>query len=287
MDAEHLLRQAEVAAMPVMAATAAKGRKLSHIRGIHGRRRPGDGDDFWQYRTYQQGDAAQAIDWRRSSRSDTLYVREREWEAAQNLYFWCDASPSMDYASSPSLPRKLDRARLITLSLAVIFSQGGERVAPLGGTPRAGRFGLIRMAEEMLRAPSSQFPQTPRLAAGSHVILISDFLDTAETTQAHLLKLMGHGISGHLVRVLDPVEEDFPFKGRVRFEGLEGERSETLNRAEELRAAYRTKMAALSDTLIALTRHMGWSFTTHRNDHSVTPCLLSTVAHIAEQQGAE
>ena len=31
-------------------------------QGAHGRRRPGQGEAFWQYRTYQHGDAAGAID---------------------------------------------------------------------------------------------------------------------------------------------------------------------------------------------------------------------------------
>ncbi len=54
--------------------------------GIHGRRRPGTGETFWQFRQFQGGDAATVIDWRRSASSDTLYVREREWEASHT--FW-------------------------------------------------------------------------------------------------------------------------------------------------------------------------------------------------------
>ncbi|MBN9263007.1 MAG: DUF58 domain-containing protein, partial [Hyphomicrobium sp.] len=46
--------------------------------GIHGRRRAGPGETFWQFRQFEGADAATLIDWRRSASSDQLYVRERE-----------------------------------------------------------------------------------------------------------------------------------------------------------------------------------------------------------------
>ena len=51
-------------------------------QGVHGRRRVGVGDTFWQYRPFVEGDAASRIDWRRSGRSDRVFVRDMEWEAA-------------------------------------------------------------------------------------------------------------------------------------------------------------------------------------------------------------
>jgi len=39
-------------------------------QGVHGRRRPGQGETFWQYRNYQPSDSANQIDWRRSARGD-------------------------------------------------------------------------------------------------------------------------------------------------------------------------------------------------------------------------
>ena len=41
-------------------------------QGVHGRRRVGQGEAFWQFRSYQPGDAATRIDWRASARSDRL-----------------------------------------------------------------------------------------------------------------------------------------------------------------------------------------------------------------------
>src|SRR5450432_3158164 len=73
-------------------------------QGVHGRRRVGQGDSFWQFRQYQPGDSAQRIDWRESAKSQRVYVRETEWEAAQSVWLWRDASASMAYASGAALP---------------------------------------------------------------------------------------------------------------------------------------------------------------------------------------
>ena len=61
--------------------------------GIHGRRRAGPGETFWQFRQYQPGEGAQLIDWRRSAGVRHLFVREREWEAAHTLCLWPNFRP--------------------------------------------------------------------------------------------------------------------------------------------------------------------------------------------------
>ena len=63
-------------------------------QGVHGRRRVGQGETFWQYRRYEAGDPIQKIDWRRSAKSEPVYIRENEWEAAQSVWLWSDGSPA-------------------------------------------------------------------------------------------------------------------------------------------------------------------------------------------------
>ena len=69
------------------------------IHGLHGRRRAGPGENFWQYRRFVSGESAASVDWRRSARDEHLYVREQEWEAAHTVWIWADRSPSMQFAS--------------------------------------------------------------------------------------------------------------------------------------------------------------------------------------------
>src|SRR5882724_13340574 len=77
------------------------------IHGLHGRRRAGSGENFWQYRRFVWGEPAARVDWRRSARDDFLYVREREWEAAHTVWIWPDRSPSMVFAAPPVRETKL------------------------------------------------------------------------------------------------------------------------------------------------------------------------------------
>src|SRR5512134_2605698 len=77
-------------------------------QGVHGRRRVGQGETFWQFRRYQPGDSAQRIDWRQSAKSDRAYLRETEWEAAQSVWLWRDPSASMRWQSSRQDPTKLE-----------------------------------------------------------------------------------------------------------------------------------------------------------------------------------
>src|SRR6202140_5650467 len=88
------------------------------IHGLHGRRRAGSGENFWQYRRFVSGEPAQRVDWRRSGRDDHLYVREQEWEAAHTVWIWPDRSPSMSFTSRLANEPKLDRALVIAFALA-------------------------------------------------------------------------------------------------------------------------------------------------------------------------
>jgi len=87
----ELRRRAEKLASGYPALQAEAERVAAVVaQGVHGRRRPGQGETFWQYRNYQPSDSANQIDWRRSARGDQVYIRENEWEAANTVYFWRD-----------------------------------------------------------------------------------------------------------------------------------------------------------------------------------------------------
>ena len=92
------------------------------IHGLHGRRRAGAGETFWQYRRFVSGEPSQNVDWRRSARDDHLYVREQEWEAAHTVWLWPDRSPSMAFASRQARDSKLERGLIVTFALAELWS---------------------------------------------------------------------------------------------------------------------------------------------------------------------
>src|SRR5512134_1841851 len=98
------------------------------IHGLHGRKRAGSGENFWQYRRFVSGEPAQRVDWRRSARDEHLYVREREWEAAHTVWIWPDRSPSMQFLSNLADDTKLERTLVVAFALAEVLVEGGERI---------------------------------------------------------------------------------------------------------------------------------------------------------------
>jgi uncharacterized protein (DUF58 family) len=255
--------------------------------GVHGRRRAGMGETFWQFRRYQPEDSSATIDWRQSAKSQHLYVREREWEAAESVWFWRDGSAGMNFASSPSLPSKRERASVLALALASLLVRGGERVALLGGEfpPATGRVALRRIAHGLSESASAaELPPATGTSRNSAIVWLSDFLVPFETIETRMRSLAHAGAHGFLVQVIDPAEEDFPFSGRVRFEAPTHIEETTLGRAETVRAAYRARFAAHVETLGQLARRLNWSFTRHRTDRSPQTALIALYAALGGER---
>ena len=146
--------------------------------GVHGRRRAGSGETFWQFRPFLSGEPSSRVDWRRSAREERAFVREREWEAAHTVWIWFDRSASMQFASSLAQASKVDRAALLALAFADLCVRGGERAGLLGLTRPLATQGVVeRFAEAIatderlrsLRKPRCR-PRIARRSAldGSH-----------------------------------------------------------------------------------------------------------------------
>lgn len=248
------------------------------LLGEHGRRRAGMGDDFWQYRPVQSGDSRRLIDWRRSARSDTQFVREREWQIAQSVMLWLDTSASMRFTSNKTFPEKAERARLIALAAAILLIKGGERVGVTGTDlpPRRGRAQILRLSEYFTENRESDYgvPEARAMLPHARALFISDFMGDIDAVEAALAKAADRGVRGVLMQVLDPAEESFPFHGRTIFESAgKTLRYETL-KANDLRDKYLEKFAARKDRLSHLCAVTGWQFTTHHTDASAQSALL-------------
>jgi uncharacterized protein (DUF58 family) len=244
--------------------------------GVHGRRHPGPGETFWQFRPYMAGESTRHIDWRRSARDDHLYVREREWETSQTIWLWADLSPSMDFRSRLSPTTKLDRALILMLALADMLSRGGERVGMPGlAEPRLGRGAAERLADVLAHSGGKDdWPQIERIRRNSEVVVFSDFLSETETTRDRLRTLAGRGAALHLLQVFDPAEEVFPYEGRLEFRDPESGATWLTERAGGLRDGYRARLAAHRGLLQGFARAAGSSFAVHHTDRPAVEGLL-------------
>ena len=254
-------------------------------QGVHGRKRVGAGDAFWQFRQYQPGDPTARIDWRQSAKSDRLYLRQMEWAAAQSVWLWRDNSASMDWRSQPNLPLKSERAELLVLAVAALLLRAGERVALLGGQdrPSASRSSLERFGQALRLGTTESLPPKQALPRYAQLVLVGDFLSPLPAIEAALRPYAERGLTGHIVQIHDPAEETLPFLGRIRFEGTEKEGELLLSRTELVQDAYRERYRAHRDGLSSMVRAFGWTFAASNTERPPEPALLALYRQIAER----
>ncbi len=254
------------------------------IAGWHGRRVAGRGETFWQFRPFAPGEAAAAVDWRRSARDEQhLFVREKEWEAAHMMWLWADLSASMDFRSPLATASKRDRALVLLLALAELLAGAGERVGLLGESdPILARNAAERIARFLVRAKAGA-PDTRALRRFTDVALFGDFLDPLAETEAMLETIVRSGARAHLVQIVDPVEETFPYSGRTEFLDPETGARHVVGRAEQYRADYQARLAALRERLTLICRRLDWTFLVHRTDRPATEPLLALHARLADR----
>lgn len=252
-------------------------------QGVHGRRRVGQGDSFWQFRRFISGDPIARIDWRQSAKSgrpvpDGWFIREAEWEAAQTVCLWRDSSPSMRWRSRPAVSEKRERAELLLLALAALLLRGGERVSLIArdARPISGRAGLDRLAAALLTPADNDAGMPPRVALPRHarVVLFGDFLSPLADIQAEIGNLATRPVSGYLLQVLDPAEADLPYSGRIRFRGLEHEGDTLIPRVEGVRDEYSRRLKRQQEGLAAICTAASFGFGIHRTDHPPEAALL-------------
>jgi uncharacterized protein (DUF58 family) len=247
------------------------------IHGLHGRRRAGSGESFWQYRRFVSGEPSQSVDWRRSARDDHLYVREQEWEAAHTVWLWPDRSPSMAFASSQTRDSKLERALIVAFALAELLVAGGERVGIPGlMSPTASRSVIDKMAQAMLHDEAARLSLPPSFvpSALAEVVVLSDFWSPISEIRIMLAGLAASGAHGTLVQVVDPAEETFPYAGRIEFVEPEGFGVITAGRAERWAEDYVARLTLHRDQLRAETGKLDWLFATHTTSRSAAELLL-------------
>jgi uncharacterized protein (DUF58 family) len=250
--------------------------------GVHGRRRAGSGESFWQFRPFLSGEPSSRVDWRRSAREERAFVREREWEAAHTVWIWFDRSASMQFASSLAPVSKIDRAALLALALADLCVRGGERAGLLGLTRPMATQGVVERFAEAIATDerlhgASQAALPPALPAASRsmVLAIGDFLSEPDDVERAIKAVSAEGAFGELIMIVDPIEETYPFSGNTEFLHPAGALRVLTPRAQNLRDAYLARLAAHREAIRGICSRSGWGLSIHRTDASPTEILLA------------
>ena len=258
-------------------------------QGVHGRRRVGQGDSFWQFRRFVSGDPLARVDWRQSAKSgrgapEGWFIRETEWEAAQTVCLWRDASASMRWRSRQVPVEKRDRANLLLLSLASLLLRGGERVMMMQQDARSvtNRSGLDRLAAELdTEKDEGGLPPQVRLPRHGTVVLFSDFLSPLDEIRALIGRFAAVPVTGYLMQILDPAETALPYHGRIRFRGLESDGDALIPRVESVRVAYAERLRAQQEGIASICATAGFSFGVHHTDHPPEMALLTLYQALA------
>lgn len=272
-------------------ALIAKARRLAATLalGVHGRRRSGLGEEFWQYRQAHDGDGLRDIDWRRSSKGDTYFVKQTEWQSAQAVHFWVDHGASMDFRDGNPTESKSDRAQLLALAIALLLSKGGERFALLDDSdfPKTGESQIVKFATSITSNMADvdySIPPNKMLKRGSHAVFMSDFLGNWDALMASISSVADQDVQGVLIQILDPFEVAFPFNGRTIFESMKSTLSFESRRADALKKDYLDRLAQRQYALENLAAKTGWRYLQHTTDTSAQSALLW--AYNALEQGA-
>ncbi|MBX4335113.1 DUF58 domain-containing protein [Bartonella raoultii] len=253
------------------------------ITGWHGQRKRGNGENFWQFRPYTEGESITRIDWRRSARDEHTYLREREWEMTQTIWFWPDQSASMHYCSRFSKVSKGNHAIILTLALATLLARSGEQIAIPSLMPPTMASNIIERIALALENHRNEnpFPDFSTITRFSHVIIMSDFLDHPEKIIQHLTVLSTKQVTVHLIEVADPAEENFPYKGHTEFFDPETKEKHIFKKAESLRKDYCKLYKARRQELINFCARQRWTYQVSTTDQPLT----QTIFHLVHQMG--
>ncbi|WP_375658759.1 DUF58 domain-containing protein [Bartonella sp. MR30HLJHH] len=253
------------------------------ITGWHGQRKRGNGENFWQFRPYVEGESITRIDWRRSARDENTYLREHEWQMTQTVWLCPDQSASMHYCSRFSKISKGNHAIILTLTLASLLARSGEHIAiPNLMSPTMTSNVVERIAFALENhSDENSFLDFSTITRFSHVVIMSDFLDYPEKIIQHLTVLTTKQVTAHLIEISDPAEESFPYAGHTEFFDPETKEKHVSTKAEDLRKSYCKLYHARRQELANFCARQGWSYHVSKTDQPLT----ETIFHLANTMG--
>lgn len=278
-SAHSMLRQkAESVSATLPALKVAAERAVNNIiHGDHNLKRAGLGERFWQFREYDESDRPQDIDWRQSGKGDHVFIRQREQQNSQSIYFWNARDAGMDFTSDQALMSKAAAAQILSLALAMLLAKADEQIG-IFGSFKTGRseHAIDRVCDYALGRDDDAIAANPagfKLPQNSYLFQLGDFLAPLETIEDRFEHIAARSHNGCVVQILDPAELTLPFDGRVIFEDGRAKEEITVENIASIRAEYQDRIAVHNDALQAITLHQGWSFIQHHTDVPIEDTL--------------
>jgi len=233
--------------------------------GIHGRRKAGVGEDFWQFKHYSIDTPASKIDWRQSAKRDQLYIRQNELETTESVWLWVDNSLNMQYRSEWAENTKLFDANTLCLALSLLLSGSGENFGLLGISERAtsGPVAFERFSQDLITNHTPILANTKTIAnlpVNTRVVLMSDFLTPKDKLEKLVRSLSQNQCRGVLAHIADPAEVTLPFTGRIKFEAMDDNQSLTIGQTETIQGEYKALFSNHCSAIKKIARQSSWDY---------------------------
>lgn len=213
-----------------------RARVVGTLTGVHQSPHFGASVEFREHKEYSPGDDLRYLDWKIFGRSDKYYVKRFEKETNVRAYLMLDASGSMDYGTTAAT--KFQQGATLASSLAfLLLSQadavglclfGGDRVQFIPPKSRSSHLKILHACLNDARPAGNTAYESalqtllPQVRRRSLFVLISDFLDLGDRGLDRAIGMIRR-VRGDVAvfHVIDPSEEEFPFRDRTEFVGLE------------------------------------------------------------------
>jgi len=226
--------------------------------GLHKSPYHGFSVEFAEHRQYMPGDPIKNIDWKVYAKSDRYYVKEFEEETNLRAYILLDTSRSMAYRSEGTPMSKAGYGVHLAAALSYLMLGQQDAVGLLRFSdkidsyvaPRSARSHLKTLLTELSAATPGAGTDVSaclhhlaeRMSKRGLVILISDLMDSPESTMAGLKHFRHRKHEVIVFHLLDRAEIEFPFEKEGAFVDLEsGEEIET--QPWEIGAEYRRRVS--------------------------------------------
>jgi uncharacterized protein (DUF58 family) len=148
--------------------------------------------------------------------------------------------------------------------------------------PSSSRNIIDKMAQAFVHDVAGRASLPPSFSPSplAEIVVLSDLWSPIADVERTIAQLSTTGAHGHVVQIVDPAEETFPYSGRIEFVEPEGAGSVTAGRAETWKADFEARVALHRDAIRAETDRLAWTFGIHRTDRPASELLLALHARM-------
>lgn len=267
------------------------------VAGLHQSPYHGFSIEFAEHREYAPGDDLRYVDWKVFAKTDRFYLKQYEEETNFSCHVLLDTSESMLYQSETAAVTKLHYAQFVAAALSYLILRQQDAVGL--ATYDDGIRNFVRpssqpshlkqlchiMEESPARGESAMGEifndLAERIKQRGLILIISDLFDDVDAILMGLKHFRHKRHEVVVLQVVDPAEQDFPFRDPTLFKGLENW-PEMMTDPRSLKAAYQSEFESFLTAIRRGCRDLRMDHVLLRTD---TPLDIALSAFLASRLG--